>query len=80
MSAETLERLRQSLEAHVADETGDIVTSWMVLAETTTLDEMAKNTGAFYVEQRGNVFSLQGIAAIWLAKATAPYTRQGEDD
>lgn len=79
MSAETLERLRQALEAHVADETGDIVTSWMVLAETTTLDEMAKNAGAFYVEQRGNVFSLQGIAAIWLAKAAAPYTR-GEDD
>ena len=73
MSAETLERLRQAVEAHIADESGQIVGAWIVLAETQTLENMDAKVSSYWSESFGNFFTHIGLAKCWLDKSARPF-------
>lgn len=79
MSAETLERLRQALEAHIADESGQIVGAWLVLAETQTLEDVEAGEASYWAESQGSVFTLMGLAKCWMDRSARPHWDEEED-
>lgn len=79
MSAETLERLRQAVEAHIADESGEIVGAWLVLAETQTLEEVEAGVSSYWSESHGSLFTHMGLAKCWLEKAAATFWNEGDN-
>lgn len=53
MSADTLAALDAAIAAHVADEyDGDMVTGWVVVTETTTIDMLDSGEGSMVIESR----------------------------
>lgn len=53
MSEQTKTALDAAVAAHIADECdGDIATAWVVIAETTNLEEIDDNMSAFYIDTR----------------------------
>lgn len=53
MSDTTRATLDAAIAAHVADEyDGDMVTAWVVVTETTSIDLLDNNEGSMVVEQR----------------------------
>ena len=51
MSAETRAALDAAIAAHVADECdGDMVTDWVVVTETTTIDMLDSGDGSMVIE------------------------------
>lgn len=52
MSAETRQALSDAIVAHVADECGDMVGAWVVLAETPSADELAGGPSSFFTVSR----------------------------
>lgn len=48
MSEQTWDALSDAIAAHVADETGDMVGAWVVLAETPSADELAGGPSSFF--------------------------------
>ena len=53
MSADTKAALDAAITAHVADEyDGDMVTAWVIVTETTTLDMLDEGEGAMVIEAR----------------------------
>lgn len=53
MSEATKQALEDAIAAHVADECdGDMSTSWLIIAETTSLEEMDDNRSSFYIDTR----------------------------
>ena len=53
MSETTQAALDQAIAAHVADEyDGDMVTGWVLVTETTTIDMLDSGEGAMVIESR----------------------------
>lgn len=53
MSEQTKQALEAAVAAHVAEETdGDLATAWVIIAETTSLEEMDDNRSSFYIDTR----------------------------
>jgi len=68
MSADTKQALEEALAAHVADECdGDMIGGWVVVAETTNLDEFNDGTSSFYKEARSSQSGLLTTGLLWQA-------------
>lgn len=53
MSEQTKAALDAAIATHIADELdGDFATAWVILAETTTLEQMDDNRSSFYIDVR----------------------------
>lgn len=53
MSEATKAALDAAISAHVADEyDGDMVTAWVIVTETTTLDALSEGVGAMVIASR----------------------------
>lgn len=66
MSAETKRVLEDALAAHLADEKpGDILGSWLVLAQVESMDYIEREVDAYEVFMDGNAFALVGICDAW---------------
>lgn len=53
VSEQTKAALEAAITAHIADECdGDLATAWVVIAETTNLEEIDDNMSAFYIDTR----------------------------
>ena len=68
MSDTTLQALEEALAAHVAAECdGDMIGAWIVLAETTSLQELEDQTSAFYIGTRNSQSSFMTTGLLWQA-------------
>lgn len=57
MSAETKRALEEALAAHLADEKpGDVLGSWLVLAQVESMDYVEREVDAYEVFMRGQYF------------------------
>ena len=66
MSAETKRALEDALTAHLADEKpGDLLGSWLVLAQVESMDYVEREVDAYEVFMEGNTFALLGICDAW---------------
>lgn len=66
MSAETKRALEDALAAHLADEKpGDVLGSWLVLAQVESMDYVEREVDAYEVFMDGNTFALMGICDVW---------------
>lgn len=66
MSAETKRALEDALAAHLADEKpGDVLGSWLVLAQVESMDYVERGVDAYEVFMEGNAFALVGICDAW---------------
>lgn len=53
MSESTMTTLSEAISAHIADEhEGDIVTAWVIVAETTRIDMLDSGEGVMVIEHR----------------------------
>ncbi len=52
MSESTMTTLSEAISAHIADEyEGDIVTGWVIVTETTSIDMLDSGEGAMVIDQ-----------------------------
>ena len=66
MSAETKRDLEEALAAHLADEKpGDMLGSWLVLAQVESMDYVEREVDAYEVFMKGNTFTLMGVCDLW---------------
>lgn len=66
MSAETKRMLEGALVAHLADEKpGDVLGSWLVLAQVESMDYIEREVDAYEVFMEGNTFTLMGVCDLW---------------
>lgn len=66
MSAETKRALEDALAAHLADEKpGDVLGSWLVLAQVESMDYVELGVDAYEVFMEGDAFALVGICDAW---------------
>jgi hypothetical protein len=66
MSADTKRALEDALAAHLADERpGDVLGSWLVLAQVESMDYIEREVDAYKVFMEGNTFALVGICDVW---------------
>lgn len=66
MSADTKRALGDALAAHLADERpGDVLGSWLVLAQVESMDYIEREVDAYEVFMEGNTFALVGICDVW---------------
>lgn len=66
MSADTKRALEDALAAHLADERpGDVLGSWLVLAQVESMDCIEREVDAYEVFMEGNAFALVGICDVW---------------
>lgn len=66
MSAETKRALEDALAVHLADERpGDVLGSWLVLAQVESMDYIEREVDAYEVFMEGNTFALVGICDVW---------------
>ena len=66
MSAETKRALEEALAAHLADEKpGDMLGSWLVLAQVESMDYVEREVDAYEVFMKGNTFTMIGICDAW---------------
>lgn len=66
MSADTKRALEDALAAHLADERpGDVLGSWLVLAQVESMDYIEREVDAYEVFMEGNTFALVGICDVW---------------
>ena len=66
MSADTKRALEDALAAHLADERpGDVLGSWLVLAQVESMDYIEREVDAYEVFMDGNTFALVGICDVW---------------
>ena len=66
VSAETKRALEGALVAHLADEKpGDVLGSWLVLAQVESMDYVEREVDAYEVFMKGNAFALVGICDAW---------------
>lgn len=64
MSADTLAVLNEAISAHVADEyEGDMVTAWVIVTETTSIDMLDAGEGSMVIEARDlqSTYLTQGL-------------------
>lgn len=62
MSAATKAALAQAIEAHVRDEDPDSITgAWVLLTETTNLDDLDRDDSSMYVTSHGSSFTTRGM-------------------
>lgn len=66
MSTDTKRALEDALAAHLADERpGDVLGSWLVLAQVESMDYIEREVDAYEVCMEGNTFALVGICDVW---------------
>lgn len=66
MSAETERALEEAVMAHVASESeGDMVGSWLLLAQTERVTDLEEGRSAYHAHVRGNTYTLVGICETW---------------
>lgn len=76
MSAETKRALEDALAAHLADEKpGDVLGSWLVLAQVESMDYIEREVDAYEVFMEGNTFTLVGICDVWKHSVMASAVR-----
>lgn len=66
MSAETERALEEAVMAHVASESeGDMVGSWLLLAQTERVTDMEEGRSAYHSYVRGNSYTMVGVCEAW---------------
>lgn len=62
MSAATLDALKEAIDQHVRDESPDSITgAWLLLTETTNLDDLDHDDSSMYVTSHGSSFTTRGM-------------------
>jgi hypothetical protein len=80
MSAETKAALDAAIAAHVADEChGDMAGAWVVVAETTSLDEIDADMSSWYIGSRAMQSSIMTNGLLYSALTTGNAQRVDDD-
>lgn len=62
MSTATLEALQEAIDRHIRDESPDSITgAWLLLTETTNLDDLDHDDSSMYVTSHGSSFTTRGM-------------------
>lgn len=68
MSDATKAALEEAISAHVADECdGDMTGAWVILAESTSLDDIENDVSSFYLTSRDSQSSFLTTGLLWQA-------------
>ena len=66
MSTETLDALKAAIDQHVRDESpGSVTGAWVLLTETTNLDDLDHDEGGMWVATNGSPFTCRGLVEIY---------------
>jgi hypothetical protein len=78
VSVETKAALEEAIAAHVADECdGDMIGGWVVLAETTSLEQIEDDLSAFYLDARTSQSSFLTTGLLWQALEHGRFRNDG---
>lgn len=80
MSEETHDNLTAAIAAHIADETGDMVGAWVVLAETPNAEELAGGPSSFFNATRHGQSAFMTTGLLFQALDVARFSSGGTDD
>ncbi len=73
MSDETRTALQDAIVDHIADEyPGDMVTAWVLITETTSIDMLDAGVGSMIVETREMQSAYQTVGLIYSALTQEP--------
>lgn len=78
MSAETLDALKAAIDRHVCDQPpGSVTGAFVLVVETTNLDDLDEDQGSLYAVAEGNAFTCTGLVEAYRRRER---TERTEDD
>ncbi|GAA2184916.1 hypothetical protein GCM10009785_34670 [Brooklawnia cerclae] len=81
MSAETKARLQEAIHEHMADEyDAQCVGAWLVIADTSDVDDLTKGNAQVQIEFAGSMFTIRGLAEAYRALDDRTWNQPDPDD
>lgn len=79
MSAATLDALKAAIDRHVCDQSpGSVIGAFVLVVETTNLDDLDEDQGSLYAVTEGNAFTCTGLVEAYRRRERTEQTEDNE--